>query len=48
MWHPELKRLDPTVPFVIQGAMNSLVETARLKVGLNASIDGLRTVLLKP
>jgi hypothetical protein len=46
--HPGLKRPDPTVYFVIQGAMNSLVEATRLKIGLNASIDGLRTISLKP
>lgn len=48
MLHPALKSLDLTVLFVVQSAIDGLVKTARRKVGLNAHIDGLRTVLVKP
>jgi len=43
-----LKRLNPTVLFVVQSAANRLVQTARRKVGLYPSIDGLRVALVKP
>jgi hypothetical protein len=39
--HPVLKRPDPTVTFVVQGAMDGLVETARSKIELKASIERL-------
>jgi len=48
MLHLALKRLNPAVLFVVQGAMNGLVETARSKVGLNAGVYGLRMVPVKP
>jgi hypothetical protein len=48
MLHPALKRLDSTAFFVVQSAMDGFVETARRKIGLNASVDGLRTILVKP
>jgi hypothetical protein len=48
MLHAALKRLDPTIPFVGQSAMNGLVEATRSKVGLNARVDGLLTMLVKP
>jgi hypothetical protein len=34
--------------FVVQCAMNGLVETTRRKIASNASVDGLRAILLKP
>ena len=43
-----LKRLNSTVFFVVQGAVNRLVETACGEVGLNAGVDGLRAMLVKP
>jgi hypothetical protein len=48
MLHPALKRLDATVFFVVQGAMNGVVKMACCKIGLDASVDGLRAVLVKP
>jgi hypothetical protein len=43
-----LKRLCPTVIFVVQGATNDLVETACRKVGLEASVERLRTIFVEP
>jgi hypothetical protein len=45
--HPALKRLDSTVLFVVQGSLDRFVETARRKIGLDTSIDGVG-VLVKP
>ena len=43
-----LNRLNSAVLFVVQSAANSLVQTARRKVGLHASVNGLRMALVKP
>jgi hypothetical protein len=48
MLHPTLERLNPTLFFIVQSAINGFVEAPRLKVGLNAGINGLRAVLVKP
>ena len=48
MPQPVLKRLDPAVIFVVQGAMNGLVETALRKIGLDASVERLRAIFVKP
>jgi hypothetical protein len=43
-----LKRLASTVLFVVQSETNGLVETARHKIGLNASVEWLRVMLVTP
>ena len=43
-----LKRLNATVFLVVQSAVDCLVETACGKVGLNAGVNGLRAMLVKP
>jgi hypothetical protein len=48
MPHRALERLNSTVLFVVQSAVDGLVQAACGKVGLNASIEGLRAVLVKP
>jgi hypothetical protein len=48
MPHPALKWSGSTALFVIQSAMDSFVETARCKIGLKASVDGLRAILVQP
>jgi hypothetical protein len=46
--HPALERLNPAFFLVVQSAMNSFVETARVKVGPNASVDRMRVIAIKP
>jgi hypothetical protein len=43
-----LKRLNATVFLILQSAADCLVETACGEVGLNAGIDRLRAMLVKP
>ncbi len=43
-----LKRLNATVFIIIQSTVDRLVETACGEVGLNAGVNGLRAVLVKP
>ena len=43
-----LTRLNATVFLIVQGAVDRLVETARGEVGLNAGVNGLRAMLVKP
>jgi len=48
MRHRGLERLCAAVLFVVQGALDGLVEASRRKIGLDASVDRRRAVLLKP
>jgi hypothetical protein len=43
-----LKRLNLTVLFVAQSALDGFVETARLKIGRKPCVDGLRLILIEP
>ncbi len=43
-----LKRLKATVFLIVQSAANRFVETAFGEVGLNAGVNGLRAMLVKP
>jgi len=43
-----LERLYATVLLVVQGMLDGSVEASGLKIGLHASVDRRRTVLLKP
>jgi hypothetical protein len=43
-----LKRLNATVFLILQSAVDRLVETACGEVGLNAGVNGLRAMLVKP
>ena len=48
MLHRVLERLYASVFLVVQGALDGRVEASGRKVGLDASIDRRRAVLLKP
>jgi hypothetical protein len=48
MQHGALDGLCPTVPLIVQSALDGRVEGSGRKVGLNASVDRRRTVLVKP
>jgi hypothetical protein len=48
MPHPGLKRLNSPVPFIVQSATNSLVETACREIGLKVTVNGLRTMRVEP
>jgi hypothetical protein len=48
MLHWVLERLHSAVRLVVQGALDGRVEAARSKIGLNASVDRLRIVLVEP
>ena len=48
MLHRVLERLYASVLLVVQGALDGRVEASGRKVGLDASIDRRRAVLLKP
>ena len=48
MLHWVLERLYATVLLVVQGTLDGSVEASGRKVGLDASIDWRRAVLLKP
>src|SRR5690349_19064115 len=48
MLHLTLKRLNASVLFVFQSAVNGFIQASGGKVGLNASINSLRMVLVKP
>ena len=48
MLHWVLERLYATVLLVVQGTLDGSVEASRLKIGLHASVDRRRAVLLKP
>ena len=43
-----LERLYATVLLVVQGTLDGSVEASGLKIGLHASVDRRRAVLLKP
>ena len=43
-----LKRLNATVFLIVQSAVDCLVEAACGEVGLNAGVNGLRAMLVKP
>jgi hypothetical protein len=48
MLHWVLERLYATVLLVVQGTLDGSVEVSGLKIGLHASVDRRRAVLLKP
>jgi len=48
MLHWVLERLYATVLFVVQGALDGRVEASGREIGLDASVDRRRAVLLKP
>jgi len=48
MLHWALERLYATVLFVVQGALDGRVEASGRKIGLDASVDRRRAVLLEP
>src|ERR1700674_3904867 len=48
MLHWVLERLYATVLFVVQSALDGSVEASGVKIGLHASVDRRRAVLLKP
>ena len=48
MLHWVLERLYATVLLVVQGTLDGSVEASGLKIGLHASVDRRRAVLLKP
>lgn len=48
MLHWALERLCPTVLLVVQSALDGCVEGSGRKIGLNASVDRRRIVLVKP
>ena len=47
-WNAFLKRLNATVFLIVQSAVDRFVETACGEVGLNAGVNGLRAMLVKP
>ena len=48
MLHWVLERLYATVLLVVQSALDGSVKVSGLKIGLHASVDRRRAVLLKP
>ena len=48
MLHRALKRLYAAALFVVQGALDGRVEAPSRKIGLDASVDRWRAVLLQP
>jgi len=48
MLHWLLERLYATVFFVVQGALDGRVEASGCNIGLDASVDRRRAVLLEP
>jgi len=48
MLHAPLKRLNPTVFFIIESAMNRFIKAAGCNVRLDTLIDKRRMALVKP
>jgi len=48
MLHGALERARAAVLFIVQGALDGRVEASGRKIGLDASVDRRRAVLLEP